>query len=190
MILRTSAAGRFDEAFWSSRALNVDPAAARTGTHDLYSVALPRAHAHDDAFDRAAALLFRYDVFPPHRMTSLVCTPDRRIATGATVIQRIVTGPVVMEMGVRVVTVLDDVRDGARRAGFRYATLEGHVERGTATFVVREQPDQSIAFEIESWSKPGHWLAWLGRPVARLTQRTFTREALAHVRDRAAATRR
>ena len=35
----------------------------------------------------------------------------------------------------------------------------------------------------ESWSRPGDWLARLGRPLARLAQRTFTREALAHFRD-------
>ena len=182
MHLRRSANEPFDEEYWTSKPLNLHLAQAQAGTHDLYAIDLHRNHPGDDTFARATAALFRYRVFPPRRMKAHVCTRDGRIVTGATIIQRVLIGPLVMEMAVRVVAVFDDAKS-VRRAGFTYATLAGHSERGTATFLVREQPDKSIAFEIESWSRPGDWLARLGRPLARLAQRTFTREALAHFRD-------
>jgi hypothetical protein len=36
-------------------------------------------------------------------MRALVCTPDGRIAPGATIIQRVLMGPVALDMSVRVI---------------------------------------------------------------------------------------
>jgi uncharacterized protein (UPF0548 family) len=68
-------------------------------------------------------------------MSALVCAPDRAIVDGVTIIQRVFVGPACIEMAVRVV---DEFGVGAQRGktGFSYATIEGHVERGQATFSI------------------------------------------------------
>jgi uncharacterized protein (UPF0548 family) len=92
-------------------------------------------------------------------------------------------GPVVLETGVRVVDVFDSASDGERRCGFSYATLEGHPERGLATFYLRQDSTGGgLALVIETWSRPGIWLTRAGRPVARMLQRRLTAEALEHFR--------
>jgi uncharacterized protein (UPF0548 family) len=171
MARRTAASRPFDEERWKATPLNLAVDQAHTGTHDVYSVALPPAATLDGTTDA----LLRYRIFPPRRMRARVCTPDGRIAPGVTIIQRVLLGPVALEMAVRV------IETGA--ALFTYATLEGHSERGIATFAVREAKGGGLAFEIESWSTPGNLLAKLGRPVARAAQQKFTREALLHFRD-------
>jgi uncharacterized protein (UPF0548 family) len=110
-----------------------------------------------------------------------VCTSDGRVAPGAIIVQRVLLGPLAIEMAVRVTEVFD-TQIGSRKAGFSYVTLHGHVERGVATFSITEN-EKSFRFCIESWSSPGTALAWLGRPFARPVQQAFTREALAHFRD-------
>jgi uncharacterized protein (UPF0548 family) len=114
-------------------------------------------------------------------MHAHVCTPDGHLVAGATVIQRVLLGPLAMEMGVRVVEVFDE-NPNLPRVGFTYATLAGHSERGLATFSIHEEED-CFVFKIESWSRPGNFLAVLGLPIARLVQQRFTREALSHFRD-------
>jgi uncharacterized protein (UPF0548 family) len=181
MISARTATAPFEEEYWRSKPLSVDLAHGKTGTHDQYSIALS-LDSRERSFERASSALFRYHVFPPNRMRAHVCTADGRIAIGATIIQRILLGPIAMEMGVRVVDIVDHA-SGLRQAGFTYATLEGHSERGIATFSVRERVGEPSVFEIESWSTPGTLVAWLSRPVARWAQRSFTREALLHFRD-------
>jgi len=181
MISVRAATSVFDDEYWKRKPLNVDLARGKSGTHDQYSIALP-LDSHDRSFDRAVSALFRYQVFPPERMRAHVCAPGGGIVMGATIIQHVLLGPIAMEMGVRVVDVVDHA-SAIRQAAFTYATLEGHSERGLATFSVREHPDGPATFDIESWSTPGTLLAWIGRPVARWAQRSFTREALLHFRD-------
>lgn len=181
MISARAATAPFDEQYWSRKPLNVDLARGKTGTHDQYSIALP-LDSRERSFDRAVLALSRYHIFPPTRMRAHVCTPDGRMVIGATVIQRVLIGPIAMEMGVRVVDTIGDA-EGLRQAGFTYATLEGHSERGIATFSVRERAGEPATFEIESWSTPGTLLARLGRPIARWAQRSFTREGLVYFRD-------
>src|SRR5262245_51157728 len=66
-------------------------------THDLYQVRL------SGQFARAVESLLTYQIFAPQRMCALVCTADRRVVLGATIVQRIVLGPAAIESGVRVV---------------------------------------------------------------------------------------
>ncbi len=150
------------------------PSATREGiarggyAHDVYRAALTVD------FELAADTLFAYDVFPPHRMRAHVCTRDGRVALGATIVQRIALGPVVVETAVQLVEV-ERTRD---RALFVYATLMGHVERGLASFAVTRAENAAV-LEIQTWSRAGNWLTMVGRPVARALQRAFTHEAIA-----------
>ncbi len=175
---RRARAARFDVERWAETPLNVDPAHGRVGHHDVHTIDMPKAR-----FDRATEALLRYRIFPPRRMRAHVDTPDGLVAPDATIIQRVLLGPLALEMAVRVVEVS---REDDRTVGFTYATLRGHVERGLATFTVRAQGG-GVVFTVETWSAPGTVLAKVGRTFARHAQRTSTLEALAYFRDALAA---
>lgn len=68
---------------------------------------------------------------------------------------------------------------GARRFGFTYATLEGHVERGEERFRVELDPNGAVWYEIAAVSRPGHWLTRLAYPWVRRLQSRFALDSLA-----------
>src|SRR4051812_5562743 len=86
---------------------------ARGFVHDFYEAPF------GGDFARAVEALLSYRIFAPHRMYAHVCSSDRRVAVGATIVQRVVFGPVAIETAVRVIEV-DRSQD---RASFAYATL-------------------------------------------------------------------
>jgi hypothetical protein len=45
--------------------------------------------------------------------------------------------------------------------GFRFATLDGHLEAGQIAWRARDAPDGMLEFEIESWARPGDRLSAL-----------------------------
>jgi len=94
--------------------------------HDVYEAPIT------GAFDRAVDALLAYRIFAAQRMYARVCTSDRRVAVGATIVQRAVLGPLAIETAVRVIEVVRTID----RAFFAYATLQGHPERGVASFAV------------------------------------------------------
>jgi uncharacterized protein (UPF0548 family) len=135
--------------------------------HDIYEAPLV------GDFDRAVEALLTYQIFAPQRMYAHVCTADHRVAVGATIVQRVALGPVALETAVRVV----ELERTIDRAYFAYATLQGHPERGVASFaVIRTGADKK--FEAQAWSRSGTWLTTLARPVSRALQRALTREAV------------
>jgi uncharacterized protein (UPF0548 family) len=127
------------------------------------------------SFDTARARLFRYDIFPPTRLRSRVCTPDGLVAVGATIVQRVRLGPVALEMAVRVI----EHEHTTNNARFAYATLAGHAEQGIASFEI-ERKGAEVHFIARASSRPSNLAARLGRPIARSFQRAITREALDH----------
>jgi uncharacterized protein (UPF0548 family) len=154
---------------WSQLATNsTREEVARGFVHDIYEAPF------DGDFARAVDALLAYRIFSPSRMYARVCTPDGLVAVGATIIQRVIFGPVSIETAVRVIEV-DRSQD---RASFAYATLRGHPERGVASFAVTRTAT-GCRFEAQAWSRAGHWLSILGRPVSRSLQRMITREAVA-----------
>lgn len=176
----------------ASRARNTEPQCAEYATrqtnatregigrggyaHDIYQVSLA------GSFERAVDSLLSYQIFAPHRMCARVCTPDRRVAIGATIVQRILLGPAAIESAVRVI----EFEQSAGRTYFAYATLEGHAERGLASFAVKSVAGV-VTFEAEAWSKPGTWLTKVGRPISRAVQKALTREAVESFRSRLAS---
>lgn len=127
------------------------------------------------SFELALERLFRYDIFPPHRMRARVCSPDGDVAVGTTIVQRVFLGPLALETAVRVI----ECSRGVLAGSFAYATTEGHPEQGIASFEV-QRLDAQTRFVARAWSRPGNIAARLGRPVSRRLQQTFTREAVAH----------
>jgi uncharacterized protein (UPF0548 family) len=77
----------------------------------------------------------------------------------------------------RVVYTLDEAAEGAggvRRVGFAYGTLPDHGAVGEERFAVEwHGADDSVWYDLLAYSRPGHVLARLGRPLARRLQRRF-----------------
>ncbi len=77
----------------------------------------------------------------------------------------------------RIVIVVDE--DGpVKRFGFAYGTLPDHAGSGEERFLVEwDREEGSVWYDILAFSRPQHFLARLGYPVVRLTQKRFGRES-------------
>jgi len=78
----------------------------------------------------------------------------------------------------RIVYVLDETSP-VRRVGFAYGTLPGHAERGEERFSIEWHSDDTVWYDLSAFSRPGHWLLWLGYPCVRRLQRRFALASLA-----------
>lgn len=67
------------------------------------------------------------------------------------------------------------------RSGFVYQTLESHPEVGEEIFAIIKQPDGSVVFHLEAWSRPNLWYVKLFAPLARLIQRHAAACAARHL---------
>ena len=87
----------------------------------------------------------------------------------------------------RIVYVVD--REGPATAfGFAYGTLPGHAESGEERFLVEwDRERDEVWYDILAFSRPNHFLARMGKPWARRTQKRFARDSAAAMR-RAAGT--
>ncbi len=73
----------------------------------------------------------------------------------------------------RIVSVVDEDGPGAC-FGFAYGTLPGHVEAGEERFLVEWDPsDDSVWYDLSSFSRPNGLLSRLGEPYARRQQQAF-----------------
>ncbi|HKQ77155.1 MAG TPA: DUF1990 domain-containing protein [Blastocatellia bacterium] len=107
-----------------------------------------------------------------------VCWPDARIEVGTTV------AVLARHFGfwslhpARIVFLIDDDDGQMRRIGFAYGTLPGHGEQGEETFIIEwRHADDSVWYDLRSFSKPGQLLTALGYPLARMLQKRFARES-------------
>lgn len=76
----------------------------------------------------------------------------------------------------KIVYVVDEMdEDGSvQRFGFAYGTTETHVERGEERFLVEwNREDNSVYYDLFSFSQPQHWWVRMGYPVARFYQGSF-----------------
>ena len=82
----------------------------------------------------------------------------------------------------RIVIVVDE--DGpVKRFGFAYGTLPDHVGSGEERFLVEwDRADDSVWYDILAFSRPRHFLARIGYPWVRRTQKKFGRESAAVMR--------
>ena len=83
----------------------------------------------------------------------------------------------------RIVIVLDE--DGpVQRFGFAYGTLPDHAGSGEERFLVEwDREDDSVWYDILAFSRPRHFLARIGYPWVRRTQKRFGRESAAVMRQ-------
>lgn len=76
----------------------------------------------------------------------------------------------------RILQVIDNRTNDLIRFGFTYGALPGHVARGQETFLVEwNRAAGTVSYSIRVFSRPAHWLVWLGYPWARYQQRRFRR---------------
>lgn len=120
-----------------------------------------------EVFERAKRGVEEWKMFSLDWM--VLCWPYLRIAPGE------VCAVLAMHMGfwsmnaARIIYVIDE----ERRFGFGYGTLPGHCFAGEERFLLEWLPDDSVWYQVTSFSRPRHWMARVGYPVARLIQKRF-----------------
>lgn len=145
------------------------------GARDEYRAPLTGEPHGSAAFDAALKRLLAYDIFPPFLVRYRIST-GATLAVGATIVQRIGIG-IALEAAVRVVDVWDRTEGERRSAGFAYVTLQGHPERGIATFEVIAD-GAAVSVRLTAHSVPGSPITRLVRPIARVVQTAITKRAL------------
>lgn len=183
-----------------TRALRPGPGAAEPPAGYDLDHNRTRLGAGEEDFATARRAIDRWLMFP-RRWTRVVGHAEPELGsegTGAPLFREgTLVAIVARALGVywrsacRVVYVLDegDGQGGARRYGFAYGTLPGHVEHGEERFSVELLPDGSVWYDLLAFSRPHYWAARLARPLARRLQRRFARDSLAQMRRAVAEAR-
>ena len=147
--------------------------------HQHHSVVLGHG---GDVFVAAADGLRRWQ---PQRGSGFFVVPeDPPLAMGTDVAVMIPLGPVRALVPCRVVGVVDE----EHRFGFAYGTLPGHPERGEESFVVVQEADGTVRFEVTAFSKPAGLVLKLAGPISNRVQemagRRYLRAMVDAVADR------
>ncbi len=128
------------------------------------------------AFDRAVAALRNWKMFDLGWVG--ICWPDAPVEVGTTV------AVLARHFGfwslhpARIVCLIDEDDGRRRRVGFAYGTLEAHGMQGEETFIIeRLGGDDSVWYDVRSFSRPKQNLVKLALPIARWLQRRFARES-------------
>jgi uncharacterized protein (UPF0548 family) len=129
----------------------------------------------ESVFDLARAALCRWDQF--HLGWIEAGPTETPIATGEVVAITTRVAGIWWLNACRIVKVVDD--DGTiRRFGFAYGTLPCHVSRGEERFLIEwNRKDDSVWYDILSFSRPNYLFAKVGYPLVRLMQHRFGRDS-------------
>ncbi len=73
--------------------------------------------------------------------------------------------------------------DAPDRHGFVYGTLPEHTECGEEMFAVEIDDEERVCYVIRAFSRPKHWMAWLGFPLARWWQCRFVHDSQQRMRE-------
>ena len=133
-----------------------------------------------ETFDAAVAALRRWDQF---RLGWLEAGPEETPIEEGRVVAVVARAIGLWWMNAcRIVSVLEE--DGAiSRFGFAYGTLPQHAGTGEERFLIEwDHADNSVWYDILAFSRPRHFLAKLGYPMVRITQKRFGRESSAAMR--------
>ncbi len=103
-----------------------------------------------------------------------LCWPYKKIVTGAVVAILAHHYTLYSLNAARIVYVID----APKRFGFALGSLMRHVLRGEVSFLVYQEADGKVYYELTSISRPGHWLSWLFYPLTRQLQHRFARDSL------------
>lgn len=145
----------------------------------------PGEPLEDGSFEAAKEVLRAYR-FPPPDLITGVFAPDQPLEKRVMLLRGRFLGFGFL-FGVRVRGVADEVRGGERGRervwGYRYATLEGHFERGEIEFLVTKNLESgAVSFRIHAFSRTGiikNPFYWLGFHLfGRRLQRRFAHESM------------
>ncbi len=134
----------------------------------------------EPAFEAAVSALQRWDQF---RLSWLEAAPvETPIQTGATIVI------VARAIGLwwlnasRIVYTVNET-GAVSRFGFAYGTLPEHAGTGEERFLIEwNHADDTVWYDILAFSRPNHFLAKIGYPMVRMTQKQFGRESSAAMR--------
>lgn len=149
---------------------------APPGAGFLLDVHLERLGHGEAAFARACAALDAWRMFPAW---ARVMPEGRRPEVGRLVAMVVRICGLWWVNPCRVLRRVDGMHEGVRRHGFVYGTLAEHSECGEERFMVELRADGSVWYEIRAFSRPRHWMAWAGFPLARWWQLRFGRDSRA-----------
>ena len=128
-------------------------------------------------FERAVAALRAWKMFDLGWIR--VLPPDAPVEVGTTVAVLVRHHGFRSLNACRIVYLVEEDGDGLRRCGFAYGTLPEHGERGEERFTVEWSRDEgSVSYDLYAFSRPGHLLSKVGRPLARRLQRRFARDSM------------
>jgi len=68
-------------------------------------------------------------------------------------------------------------RKGPAHFGYGSGTLQGHLLAGEEKFSIELDGNGEVWYEITSFSKPAHFLSFLGYPYVKLRQKHFARHS-------------
>ncbi|WP_239489874.1 DUF1990 family protein [Luteitalea sp. TBR-22] len=169
----------------AARALptNVDAAeeemTAEQGWHHYYSEAvIARDSEGTERFERARNALEHYQFSEP-RIVMAHFDPAEPLLRRCILLE-------IRVLGLRYLcpALVSRVRDRPDEFGFRYDTLEGHIERGVEWFVLTQDARGDIRFRIEARWKEGEFPNWWSRLGFSLLSGYYQRKwhRLAHQR--------
>lgn len=78
----------------------------------------------------------------------------------------------------RIVYVVDE-QQPVRRFGFGYGTLADHIGTGEERFLIEQDEQGRVWYDILAFSRPHGFLAHLGYPYMRVSQKWFARDSAA-----------
>jgi uncharacterized protein (UPF0548 family) len=124
----------------------------------------------DEVFERACRALRSWTQFRLGWVRLEPAEVEPAVGNVVAVIAKI--GPIWWTNACRIIEMIDEPGP-PRRFGLAYGTLAQHVERGEERFCVERDADGIVCYDLLAYSRPRHWLAWLGYPLARRYQRQF-----------------
>ncbi len=128
------------------------------------------------AFEQAVEALRNWKMFDLGWAS--VCWPDAPIEVGTTVAVLARHSGFWSLHPARIVSLIDEDDGRKRRAGFAYGTLEAHGMQGEETFIIEwHHDDDSVWYDLRSFSRPKQMLTKLGYQIARMLQKRFARES-------------
>src|SRR5690242_8376863 len=127
------------------------------GWQHYRSDALIVPHGDDAAFARARVALANYQFSDPR---IVVAHFDPK---GPLLGRRVLLEIRVLGLRYLCPALVTHVRDDASAYGFRYDTLEGHIERGMEWFLLTKDADGAIRFRIEARWQTGDMPNWWSR---------------------------
>jgi uncharacterized protein (UPF0548 family) len=124
------------------------------------------------AFHRARGALAAWRMFPGGWLRAY--TRETEVAAGNVVATVARYAGLWVVNACRVVYVNDDESDGVPSLSIGYGTLDGHLMRGEERFRVSWcRRDDSVRYDVWSFSWPQRWIARAALPLIRRVQRRF-----------------